>query len=244
MRHFVRIVFALLLGGFSARAQSIEGTWQGLLHGNAGAHKIVLIISRNGSSIGGKFYSLDDGAEGEPLSSVAVQGRTMTVEVSSYGERYVATLADDGNRLTGTWTDKDHPPREVTLDRATPSTSWLKLNLSKEDLLIVQKASRLISSPTKWNRQDTRECPASIKTFSLYCSLEVSSKAVRGSFEHRDALAEEARSVIDHDVAKGNHYNHRLMGYNNDPHTTFKDVQRFFVILQDRVNTDLKASNK
>ena len=67
---------------------------------------------------------------------------------------------------------------------------------------------------------------------------------MRGNFEHRDALAEEARMVIDNDVAKGNHYEHRLMGYNNDPHTTFTDVQRFFILLQDRVKAELKTSNK
>ena len=176
MPPFLRLALALLFASFSAHAQGIEGTWQGLLHGNSGAHKIVLLFTRSGSSIGGKFYSLDNGAEGEPLSSVAVQGRTVTVAISSYGERYVATLSDDGSNLTGTWTDKDHPPRQVSLDRATLSTSWLKLNLSEQDLLIVQRARRLISSPATWNRQDTRECPASIKTFSLYCALEVASK--------------------------------------------------------------------
>jgi hypothetical protein len=39
---------------------------------------------------------------------------------------------------------------------------------------------------------------------------------------------QQARFVIDEDLAKGNHYQHRLMDYNNDPKTTFADVQKFF----------------
>jgi len=46
---------------------------------------------------------------------------------------------------------------------------------------------------------------------------------------------QEARFVIDEDLAPNNHYDHRLMGYNNDPHTTFADVLRFFDLLQGRV---------
>jgi len=35
---------------------------------------------------------------------------------------------------------------------------------------------------------------------------------------------QEARLAIDEVLAKGNHYEHRLMDYNNDPKTTFADV--------------------
>jgi len=39
---------------------------------------------------------------------------------------------------------------------------------------------------------------------------------------------QQARFVIEDDLAKENHYHRRLMDYNNDPKTTFSDVQRFF----------------
>ncbi|MFZ3256975.1 MAG: hypothetical protein WBD21_10450 [Candidatus Acidiferrales bacterium] len=54
-------------------------------------------------------------------------------------------------------------------------------------------------------------------------------------FAHRGAAMQEARFVIDDDLAPDNHYHHRLMDYNNDPHTTFADVQRFFDFLQARI---------
>jgi hypothetical protein len=51
---------------------------------------------------------------------------------------------------------------------------------------------------------------------------------------------QQARFVIDEDLAKGNHYDHRLMDYNNDPKTTFADVQRFFNLLEERIQKQLE----
>lgn len=43
---------------------------------------------------------------------------------------------------------------------------------------------------------------------------------VSGKFERRGAVIQQARFAIDEVLAKGNHYEHRLMDYNNDPKTT------------------------
>ena len=61
-----------------------------------------------------------------------------------------------------------------------------------------------------------------------------------GKFEHRGAAMQEARLVIDEELAKGNHYDHRLRDYNNDPRTTFADVQRFFDLLEARIQKRLE----
>ena len=50
---------------------------------------------------------------------------------------------------------------------------------------------------------------------------------------------QEARFAIDEVLAKGNHYEHRLMDYNNDPKTTFADVQRFFSLIEERIRKRL-----
>ena len=50
---------------------------------------------------------------------------------------------------------------------------------------------------------------------------------------------QEARFAIDEVLAKGNHYDHRLMDYNNDPKTTFADVQRFFTLIEERIKKRL-----
>ena len=93
----------------------------------------------------------------------------------------------------------------------------------------------MLDSPAKWNRKDNRECPAGEKTFSLYCALEEATKEVTGDFKHRGAAMQEARFVIDDIAPNRSKYNHRLMDYNNDPTTTWADVQKFFKLLEARM---------
>jgi hypothetical protein len=69
--------------------------------------------------------------------------------------------------------------------------------------------------------------PSDAKTFSMYCVLEKATVEVTGSCEHRGAAMQEVRFVIE-DLAPNHNYEHRLMNYNNDPTTTFTDVQRDF----------------
>lgn len=113
--------------------------------------------------------------------------------------------------------------------------------VTQDDVKIVQRAEAILSSPDKWNRADNRECPKSAKTFSLYCALEIATDEVNGHFEHREAAMQQARFVIDDDLAKGNHYEHRLRDYNNDPKTTYADIQEFFRLLQKRITTRLST---
>jgi len=116
--------------------------------------------------------------------------------------------------------------------------------VSKADVEIVRRAKQILDSPAKWNRADDRNCPKGAKTFSLYCALEMATDEVSGKFEHRGAAMQEARFVIDEVLAKGNNYEHRLMNYNNDPKTTFADVQRFFKLLEERIQKRLQEQDR
>jgi hypothetical protein len=107
--------------------------------------------------------------------------------------------------------------------------------VTKADLRIVQRAREILSSPSMWNRADTRVCPPTAKTFSLYCALEKATDEVSGKFEHRGAAMQEARFVIDDIAQNPKNYQHRLMGYNNDPTTTFADIQKVFRLLEERI---------
>jgi len=112
------------------------------------------------------------------------------------------------------------------------------------DVKIVQKARDILNSPSNWNRADTRSCPANAKTFSIYCALEKPTNDLTGTFQHRGAAMQEARFVIDDIAPNRKTYHHRLMGYNNDPATTFADVQKFFQLLEERISKRLKEENK
>lgn len=115
--------------------------------------------------------------------------------------------------------------------------------VTNADLKIVQRAQEILSDSTKWNRSDTRKCPDDAKTFSLYCSLEKATKDATGGFQHRGAAMQEARFVIDEVAPNRQKYHHRLMDYNNDPSTTFRDIQRVLTLMQKRISKRLKEQS-
>jgi len=128
----------------------------------------------------------------------------------------------------------------ATLQAQTPDDSNARPPVTKDDVRIVQRARQILSSPEKWNRADNRVCPVEAKTFSLYCALEKATNEVSGSFEHRGAAMQEARFVIEDVAPDWKKYNHRLMDYNNDPKTTFADIQKVFALLEGRIAKRLK----
>lgn len=107
--------------------------------------------------------------------------------------------------------------------------------VTKVDVKIVQRAREILSSPSRWNRADTRVCPPEAKTFSLYCALERATDEVSGNFKHRGAVMQEARFVIDEIAPNRKNYEHRLMGYNNDPTTTFADIRKVLRLVEERI---------
>src|SRR5262249_40687993 len=118
----------------------------------------------------------------------------------------------------------------------TTDDSEIRPPVTKVDIKIVQRAREILSSPAKWNRADTRVCPPEAKTFSLYCGLEKATNEISGNFKHHGAAMQEARFVIDEVVASNRkNYKHRLMGYNNDPSTTFADIQTVLRLMEERV---------
>jgi len=113
--------------------------------------------------------------------------------------------------------------------------------LTTDDLRIVQRARQILASESVWNRADTRECPADLKVFSLYCALEKATQEISSGFDHRGIVMEAARAVID-EIAPGRDYDHRLMGYNNDPTTTFPDIQKVLRLTEDQISKRINAN--
>jgi hypothetical protein len=107
------------------------------------------------------------------------------------------------------------------------------------DVRIVRRTRELLASPATWNRVDNRSCPADAVTFSLYCALATATTEVYGRFEHRGVVMQEARLVIE-EIAPGREYEHRLMGFNNDPRTSFADIQTLLGLLEVRIAKRLR----
>ncbi len=107
--------------------------------------------------------------------------------------------------------------------------------VTKADIDIVRRAAQILDSPAKWNRADNRVCPPGAKSFSLYCALEKATDEVTKNFEHRGAAMQEARFAIEEIAPDAKRYSHRLMDYNNDPKTSFADIQGVFWLLEKHI---------
>jgi len=127
-----------------------------------------------------------------------------------------------------------------TSQSTAPDDSNARPPVTQADLQIVRRAREILDSPAKWNRADNRVCPAAAKTFSLYCALEAATIELSGKAEHRGAALQEMRFVID-EIAADRNYDHRLMDYNNDPTTTFADIQEVFRITESLITLRLKG---
>jgi hypothetical protein len=108
------------------------------------------------------------------------------------------------------------------------------------DMQIIERAQEILESPDKWNRADNRVCPADAKTYSLYCAIEKATVEIDGTFAHRGSAMQQARFVID-DLTASRNYDHRLMDYNNDPRTSFADIQHVFELIKARIAKKLRG---
>ena len=115
---------------------------------------------------------------------------------------------------------------------ATPPGEVIPVNES--DLRIINRAAQILSGESKWNRNDNRDCPSAATTWSLYCSLYQASVEINGKFDHRLGSLEEVRRSVEQ-ASKGKKYGHRLMGYNNDPATTFADIKKVLSTTAERI---------
>jgi hypothetical protein len=136
---------------------------------------------------------------------------------------------------------------------ASDSAYNVKPPVAQVDLRIARRAMEILNSPAKWNRGDSRVCrikqcksgcPTKAQVFSLYCALEKATNELTGSFEHRGTAMQEARFVVDEVATNRSDFQHRLQGYNNDPATTFADIQRVLQLVQSRIGKQLDDAGR
>jgi hypothetical protein len=128
---------------------------------------------------------------------------------------------------------------------ATGSES--KPAVTKADIEVAKRARQILNSPSNWDHSGTQDCPADAKSFSLYCALVKAAIDVNGVFDNKGAAIQEARHVIDETAPNGKSYNARLVDFNNDPTTTFADIQKLLQLVEERLSkqlADAPASKK
>lgn len=112
--------------------------------------------------------------------------------------------------------------------------------VSQAELELVRRARESLNAAPRWNHRDDSRCPPRAASFSIYCALEAFARPGVDAAPLK-AAQQEARLVI-WDIVVSKEYDHPLTDYNNDPSTTFADVQRLFRWLETRVQRRLGQS--
>ena len=160
-------------------------------------------------------------------------GRGYEHRLMNYNNDPRTTLADVhslfADALTRMGAPPNEPPPQVAAcpPAAPPQVTAL-------DIKMVERAQQILASADRWNRHDGQECPAGARTFGIFCALKHASEETVGEFDEVGVVMREARQVVDSIAPK--RYAARLVDYNNDPATSFDDIQAFFRALRDRLS--------
>jgi uncharacterized protein (TIGR03435 family) len=113
-----------------AQDKDITGTWQGTLHAGRDLRTVLKISKADGGGLKGVFYSIDQGGQGIPVSSISLQGNTVKFAIAPIGGTYEGRLANtDGTSITGMWSQGAPPPSgpgpiALDLTLANDKTAW------------------------------------------------------------------------------------------------------------------------
>ena len=83
----------------------LEGVWEGALDANGTVlHLRFNFIKSADGSIAATLDSVDQGANGLPVTTIARTGDTVKMEVKAVGGTFEGTLNKDASAMAGTWT--------------------------------------------------------------------------------------------------------------------------------------------
>jgi uncharacterized protein (TIGR03435 family) len=107
----------------ASATQSLADTWQGTLHAGRDLRTVVKISKDDKGGYKAAFYSIDQGGEPLPVTSITQEGSTVKMSLTMIGGSFEGKLSPDGKTIVGNWTQGPNP-LPLTLTRATPETEW------------------------------------------------------------------------------------------------------------------------
>ena len=117
--------------------------------------------------------------------------------------------------------------------------------VTEEDLKIIQVAKKLLSEEKYWNKEDDRKCDDDLanKSYSLYCALRLSSLEIENRYNHRNAVLQKLRHLIEtkHPDKK---WRHRLMDFNNMEETKYDDIINILNEIEQDFLLEINIKNK
>ncbi len=106
-----------------AQAKDITGVWQGTLEAGKTLRTVVKISKGADGELKGQFYSIDQGGQSIPVSSVKVDGSSVKMSLVAIGGSYDGKLTSDGSEMDGTWT-QGGGSLPLNLKHVTEAAAW------------------------------------------------------------------------------------------------------------------------
>ena len=125
-------VMLVAMFGTGALAQDLSGNWQGTLKAGRDLRVIFTISKGDKDTWTAKMYSIDQGAQPIPVSSVTQHESNIKMSVEMIGGTFEGKLSDDGKTMTGAWT-QGLQPLPLILVHATSETAWDTTSSSEAD---------------------------------------------------------------------------------------------------------------
>jgi len=107
MKKFLRLLLASTSLSALCFAQNIVGDWQGTLNTGAAELRLVLHITKAADgTLKGTLDSIDQGANGIPVTSISLQGSTLKFASDSIRGSYEGKVDREATAVHGTWTQR------------------------------------------------------------------------------------------------------------------------------------------
>jgi fermentation-respiration switch protein FrsA (DUF1100 family) len=107
------ILFLIGIAISATHAQDIAGDWQGTLNTGRGELRLVLHITKaSDGSLKATLDSVDQNANGIPVSSITLKDSKLHLDVTAVHGTYNGTLASDFKSISGTWSQGADLPLE------------------------------------------------------------------------------------------------------------------------------------
>ncbi len=101
----------------SVPSQQIAGDWKGTLSaGGAELHLVFHFVAAKDGALSGNLDSVDQGANGIPVTAVTLIGSKLSLTVDSVHGTFEGTVNADASAIAGTWSQGT--PLELNLTRA------------------------------------------------------------------------------------------------------------------------------
>ncbi|MEI9978854.1 MAG: hypothetical protein WDN23_07570 [Edaphobacter sp.] len=113
--------FATTLQAQAREDKDITGNWQGTLQAGQGLRTLIK-ISKDDGKLKAVMYSIDQGGQPIPITSISLQGSAVNFDIKSLDVTYAGTLNPDGNTIAGSANPERPDPHSQPRARHPPKT--------------------------------------------------------------------------------------------------------------------------